>query len=432
MRASGCCGKRVQNKYYFGAVGKVGRSEMLAEENIKLYSYRWLVLLVFMFIASMTQLLWITFAPITGTAAQFFGTSDLMVGLLSMCFMVVYIIMVLPSAWVIDTYGFRVAVSIGAVLTAIFALTRGLFAANYTIVFASQIGIAIGQPLVIGSITKVAARWFPINERATASGLGTLAMYLGILVAMILTPYLTIKLGIKVMLILYGIVSAIAASGFIIFAREKPRTPPCPPGHEQRVLMLDGLKQMLRQRDFILLLIIFFVGLGMFNGLSTWIENIVRPRGFSISQAGMLGGLMLIGGIVGAVVIPLLSDKYRKRKFFMLLSLVALIPGLFGITFSNSYWLLLLSGFTFGFFLLSAGPIGFQYGAEITYPAPEGTSNSLLLVMGQISGIVFIFGMDILKSPETGSMTLSLLMLIALNIVSIVLCTLLKESQLKA
>lgn len=115
----------------------------------------------------------------------------------------------------------------------------------------------------------------------------------------------------------------------------------------------------------------------------------------------------------------------------MLLSLIALTPGLVGMTFSNSYWLLLLSGFTFGFFLLSAGPIGFQYGAEITYPAPEGTSNNLLLVMGQISGIVFIFGMDILKSPGTGNMTLPLLILLALNIVSIMLCTLLKESLLK-
>ena len=54
---------------------------------------------------------------------------------------------------------------------------------------------------------------------------------------------------------------------------------------------------------FVLLLVIFFIGLGMFNGITTWIEEIVGPRGFSTSQAGLAGGLMLIGGIVGAFVL---------------------------------------------------------------------------------------------------------------------------------
>jgi hypothetical protein len=100
------------------------------------------------------------------------------------------------------------------------------------------------------------------------------------------------------------------------------------------------------------------------------------------------------------------------------------------MTFAPSYWLLLVSGAVFGFFLLSAGPIGFQYGAEVTMPAPEGTSNSLLLVAGQVSGIIFIFGMDALKSKATGSMTLSLLCLIGLAVLSVILAGLLRESPI--
>jgi hypothetical protein len=79
--------------------------------------------------------------------------------------------------------------------------------------------------------------------------------------------------------------------------------------------------------------------------------------------------------------------------------------------------------------LLSAGPVGFQYGAEITHPTPEGTSNGLLLLMGQISGIVFILAMDSFKSPETGSMTLSLVVLIGLMILSLLFSTRLKEPR---
>ncbi len=373
----------------------------------------------------MTQVLWITFAPITSAAAQFYGKSDLMIGLLSMSFMVVYILMFLPSAWVIDTWGFKIAVGIGAVLTGVFGLARGIFAANFTVVFISQVGLAVGQPFVIGSITKIAARWFPARERATASGLGILALYLGPLAAMLLSPYLVLKVGLPRLLLYYGIAAAVSAAVFLLLAREHP---PTPAGRDERTLMFDGLKSMLRRRDFRLLLVIFFVGLGMFNAVSTWIEDIVRPRGFTISQAGWLGGLMLFGGIVGAVVIPLLSDRSRRRKPFILFALIGLIPGLLGMTFASGYPLVLLSSFVFGFCLLSAGPIGFQYAAEITYPAPEGTSNTLLLVMGQISGIVFIFAMDALKVPATGAMTLPLVAMAALTAGCVLLATALPES----
>jgi len=397
----------------------------MKERTFKVYAFRWLVLLAFVPIACMTQMFWITFAPITSAAAEFYHKSDLMIGLLSMSFMIVYILFALPAAWAIDTWGFRKAVGLGAVLTAVFGLTRGIFGSSFTLVFLSQIGLAVGQPFVIGSITKIAARWFPVKERATASGLGTLALYLGPLLAMLLTPFLVLRFGIRQMLLDYGIAAAAAAIIFLLLAREHP---PTPAGEDERVLMFTGLRSMLRQRDFIFLLILFFVGLGMFNGVSTWIEDIIRPRGFTISQAGLLGGLMLIGGIVGAIAIPLISDTLRRRKPFLLLALIGLIPGLIGMTYSRGYGLLLVSGFIFGFFLLSAGPIGFQYGAEITRPAPEGTSNSLLIGMGQISGIVFIFGMDLLKSPATKAMTTSLLTLAALTVITVILATFLRES----
>jgi cyanate permease len=400
------------------------------QTSFKVYGYRWIVLLAFMCVVVTNQFLWITFAPITGSAAMYYGVSDLSIGLLSMSFMIVYIVISLPASWVIDTYGIRVAVGIGAALTGVFGLLRGLLAPNYTLVLISQIGIAVGQPFILNSITKVAARWFPIEERATASGFGSLAMYVGIMVGLALTPYLTIRSGIAGMLVIYGVVSVVAAIIFFGAAKERPPTPPCPPGQDERSLVLDGLRETMSKKDFILLMVVFFVGLGVFNAVTTWIEDIVRPRGFSITQAGITGGLMVMGGIVGALVLPALSDRIRRRIPFMVLALAGATLGLVGITYATSYWLLLASAFVLGFFLLAAGPIGFQYGAEVAYPAPEGTSNGLLLLTGQISGIAFIFGMDSLKSPDTGSMTLSLVILIGLMILGVFLCTRLRESAL--
>ncbi len=402
----------------------------MEQAGFKVYGYRWVVLLAFMFVVAINQLLWITFAPITSDAAKYYGVSDLSIGLLSLSFMVVYIVVSIPASWVIDTLGMRVAVGIGAALTGVFGLLRGLAAADYTWVLIAQIGIAIGQPFILNAITKVAARWFPMRERATAAGLGSLATYLGILVGLVVTPYLTIGSGIGGMLVIYGIVAAIAAVVFFALAREHPPTPPCPPEQEARSLVFDGLKQILRKRDFALLMLVFFVGLGVFNGVTTWIENIVAPRGFTITDAGIIGGLMIVGGVIGALVMPLLSDHYRKRIPFLVLALAGAVVGLIGITYAESFGLVLAAAFVLGFFLLSAGPIGFQYGAEVAYPAPEGTSNGLLLMMGQISGIVFILAMDSFKSPITGSMTPSLVVLIGLMVLSLLLCTRLGESAL--
>ena len=403
---------------------------MEEETRFRVYAYRWIVLIAFMGVVVVNQLLWITFAPITGTAAAYYEVSDLGIGLLSMSFMIVYLVVSIPASWVIDTHGIRIAVGIGAALTGIFGLLRGLLAPNYTLVLISQIGIAIGQPFILNAVTKVAARWFPIRERATASGLGSLAMYLGILVGLALTPYLAIRSGIAGTLVAYGVASAIAAIVFFGVAKERPPTPPCPPGQEERSLVLDGLRQTMRKRDFVLLMVVFFIGLGAFNGVTTWIEDIVRPRGFSITQAGITGGMMVVGGIVGALIVPSLSDRSRRRVPFMILAMAGAALGLAGITYAASYWLLLASAFALGFFLLSAGPIGFQYGAEVAFPAPEGTSNGLLLLMGQIAGIAFIFGMDMLKSPETGSMSLPLAILIGLVVLGLLLSTRLRESDM--
>jgi cyanate permease len=297
-------------------------------------------------------------------------------------------------------------------------------------VLTAQLGIAIGQPFLINAITKLSARWFPLEERATASGLGTLSMYLGILAGMVVTPVLFSTYGLLEMMNFYGIASALMAIIFVIFSREAPPTPPCEAHGEERALAMDGFKMMFRSRDFWLLMIIFFIGLGVFNSVTTWIEAITMPRGFTAMQAGNVGGIMIAGGIAGALIMPFLSDYYRKRTPFIMIALAGATVGLIGITFATSYSLLLVFGATLGFFLLSSGPIGFQYGAEITYPASEGASNGWLLLMGQVSGIAFIFGMDGFKSGTTGSMTYPLMVMAGLMVLSFFISYRLKESQI--
>lgn len=402
----------------------------MENNSFKVYSYRWVVLAAYMLAIIANQICWITFAPITSRVALLLDVSDLQVGILSMCFMIVFIFVSVPASWIIDKYGIKIGVGIGAILTGIFALMRGLVSTDYNSILLSQIGIAIGQPFLLNAFTKVSSKWFPISERATAAGLGNLSMYVGIFAGMVLTPYLAENVGIPATLYYYGIFAVIAALVFLFFARDKPPTAPCLPEQEERALVVDGLKGIFKIRDFNILMLIFFIGLGVFNCVTTWIENILAPRGFTTTEAGTAGGIMILAGIMGAFIMPLLSDKLRKRKPFIIMALIGATVGLAGIAFTDHYWLLMFSCAMLGFFLLSSGPIGFQYGAEVTYPISEGTSNGFLLMVGQISGIAMIFGMDAFKDPVTGSMKNSMILLIGLMFLAFILTFFLKESKI--
>src|SRR5512133_2533355 len=98
----------------------------MAEEKYRVYGYRWVVLIAFMLVNLTIQILWITFGAITLPATRFYGVGDLQIGLLAMIFMIVFVPLSLPIAWIIDTFGFYKAVSAGAVLMAVFGLLRGI------------------------------------------------------------------------------------------------------------------------------------------------------------------------------------------------------------------------------------------------------------------------------------------------------------------
>jgi sugar phosphate permease len=309
----------------------------------------------------------------------------------------------------------------------VFGLLRGVAGADYTLVLWSTIGIAVAQPFLLNAWTTVPAKWFPIESRATAVGLVTLANLVGTALGMVLTPIFIESISISTVQLIYGGITAFSSVLFLLLAREAPPTPPCPPGQETRALMLDGLKHAITIKPFWLYLIAAFIGLGIFNGLTTWVEAIIRPRAFTPTDAGTLGALMIAGGLVGVIVLPALSDKQRKRQRFLVIAFVGAIPGLLGLTFATSGALLFGSAVLLGFFLVSAMPIGMQYAAEITHPTPEGTSNGLIQLFGQ-GAVVFVYIMEAMKTSN-GSFTPSLLLALGLLIVCVGIATQLKDPQ---
>jgi hypothetical protein len=67
----------------------------------------------------------------------------------------------------------------------VFGILRGLAGSSYRLVLASTIGIAIAQPFLLNAWTTVPAKWFSIEERATAVGMVTLASLVGTGIGMV-------------------------------------------------------------------------------------------------------------------------------------------------------------------------------------------------------------------------------------------------------
>lgn len=402
----------------------------MTETATKASGYRWVVLIVFSMINVVMQIQWLTFAPVAREAKLFYHVSALQIDLLSMIFMGVFILVCIPASYVIDTFGIRIGVGFGAILIGTFGLLKGLFASDYKMVVVSQTGLAVAQPFILNAVTKVAGRWFPIHERATAVGIATLSQFIGIIVAMIATPLLVTSTAggtyqLAHMLMIYGIISVIAAVLLLIFLKEPPVESIDREIMAGRIDVFQGVRHILGHRDMRIMLLLFFLGLGMFNAISTCIDQICQIKGLTTEQTGLVGGMMLIAGIIGAIILPVLSDKSRKRKVFILIGMVLMTPGLMGLAFSEVYTTLLMASFVLGFFLLGAcAPVGFQYCAEISFPAPESISQGLILLVGQISGIIFIYGMNKI------GMIPSMLVFVGFSIVGISLAAFIRESPL--
>jgi MFS family permease len=359
--------------------------------------------------------------------------------------MVVFIIMCLPASYIIDTYGIRKALGLGAILTAAGAVIKGFGAESLTLVFTGQFFLALAQPFILNSVTAFSVRWFAINERAIVAGLLALAQYIGILLAMVLTPLLVESSaesvhygnGIDSMLMIYMIPSVISAVLFLIFFKEQPGDLPFDIGHE-RLNFKEGILNMFRLKDALLVLFLFTIGLGIFNSISTLVDHIAANLNITDSN-GYIGGVMLIGGIIGALIIPFLSDHYRKRKLFLVLCMIIFIPTIFGLAFAgeiseyfqlsvqSTYDLALISSFLLGLSIMSAGPIVFQYTAEITAPTPEATSQGILLLAGQISGIVMVSIMTLNKNQYLDPM---MKIFVILSVFGFIAVLLLKESDI--
>lgn len=407
-------------------------------EKSRFPSYRWVVLFTYVIVAVISQILWLNFAPITTPImTTIFKVTESEVGLLSMVWPLLFIPISIPAGILIDRKGFKLGVSVGALIMACFAVLRIFSFEDFPLLLLFQSCAALGQPFVFNAISKLVTLWFPFEERALATGIGIMGQYIGMIIALTLTPFLVSSPQISLltnMLIIYAVISVAGAILFIAIAKEKPKSIKTVTLEEVKAsISFKDVGKFFLNKDFIILEALFFIGVGLFTALLTWLEAMLVARGIAPTDAGLIGGIIIVGGIFGSLVIPGLSDKVARRKPFILMDLAVAVVMLFFLAENTNFAFLTAVGFILGFFLMSALPIGLEMAAEIVGSTLAGSASSLLWLFSQAGSVVFILAMDAIKSATenlypSNPYYMSVISILIFDIVALALCLMLKET----
>jgi len=399
----------------------------------KVYGYRWVVLVVYMFASAVSQFFWLNFAAVETFMEERLGITPMEGGWLALVFPLMSIIFSIPFGILIDRKGIRWGIGSGVLLLGIFGCLRLINPDTYLLLLISQIGAGAGTACILNGTTKIAVTWFPEKEEATAVSLGTVAMFLGMMIGLGVTPMLLTDLGYFNMLLTYSLLGVLAVVLFFVLVKERPPTPARLTAATTEFTDMKqwrGLRDILKMPSFVLLSIIFLIGTGCFNGIATWIEKFLNEsHGIPLTEVGYVSGIMILGAIIGCIVMPLISDKLMKRKPFLFTALVGgvifIVLMLFPFGFTGS----LINSFLLGFFMISALPILMTLSVEYAGERYAGISLGWLWLLGNACAVAVVPAMEMLRDA-TGQFTLAMLLLAVLLIVAIILTFMLKEPRL--
>ena len=406
---------------------------------------RYHTLAIFSGLTLVNAFLWITFAPIAQLSQSYYGVSISGINMMSGVFMVLYGPGSILASYMLHRWGLRGALVAGACLQGVAGVARymstlvslDMQGLKFGLVMAGQALAALAQPVFTNVPPKLAGDWFPPAERETATVVGALFNVLGNAIGQVL-PTLIVTCsrahgcsdssdahevrGMPVLLALQAGLAAGTAIWCVALLKEEPSAPPSASAMARRstremLLAADGrvaqrspwrvmyehTRTLLGDREFLKLVVGFGFGLGLMNALLTELEQLISPLyctdtggnrdcdiGASTSDAGLFGGVLIGGGILGAVFIGVLLDRthwYRAcLKGGNLWALVTVGVVLWQLQPGHTGALTACFGVS-GFALIPLLPVTFECAVECTYPVPEEASAGLLMLAGNLVGL---------------------------------------------
>jgi cyanate permease len=373
-------------------VGEAVRSETTHRSG------SWGVLAAYVGVVAASHVLWISFASVTEKAAVVFHTTDTSIGLLVSVGPLCSAALSIPGGVVADRYGYRAPLLWAGLATVVFAALRPL-SGDLTVLLLLTICLLLPQPFLINAVADLVNRHFTDEEAATATGVGTMAIFLGITIGLVATPPLVEALGVRGTQFAYA---GLAAVALVVFWRVAPRVVPDRLVSPEELTIRQALRRVLRSRTQWKLSAALFLGFGFYLGITTWLEEMLKPRGIDETGAGLVAGMITIAGVLGSVALGAASDRIRRRKPFLIAAGAVAAPTLWLLGHLDSMGALLVVAFVLGFFLLPALPIAIAVASEDSSLGPQvgSTAVGVMLLAGNLGGAAVVGIMGALKSAQ--------------------------------
>lgn len=267
-----------------------------------------------------------------------------------------------------------------------------------------QILIGLAQPFVLSAPTRYSDLWFSPNGRVSATALASLANPFGGALGQLINPFLAPNPGSIPNMTLYVALISSVATIPSLFIPSRPPTPSSPSSMHPRPSIRQTLSLLLSNTTFYLLFLSFATYVGLFNSISSLLTQIFSPYGFSDSESGIAGALLILVGLVSAAVSSPLIDRSKAYLPFIkivvpviALSYLALIWAPPTRSLAAPYVILSVLGAA-SFSLL---PVALEWLVEVTFPVGPEASSTIIWAGGQLSGGIFIVVSDALKAGQS-------------------------------
>ena len=269
---------------------------------------------------------WLTYAPVANTAAVFFNTTPTIVNWLGVGFFFAFGLAAPFSYWALHASGPKRAIGAAAALLLVgnwvrYGATRAT-PPSYTGVMVGQVLIGGAQPFVLAAPTRYSDLWFSARGRIAATAVATLANPFGAALGQLVDPFLVAQPADIAPLTLYVAVITTVACVPAFFIPAAPPTPVAASATVARPPVRAQLALLARNPTVWLVLLPFAVFVGFFNSFSTLLTQILTPHGFSESDAGIAGALLILVGLVATAVAAPILDRTKAY----LLAIKSLLP----------------------------------------------------------------------------------------------------------
>jgi ACS family glucarate transporter-like MFS transporter len=242
-------------------------------------------------------------------------------------FFLAYALCQIPSGWLAQRWGGRIALTVFA---ASWSVALGLSALANSLTTLEDLRWALGalQAGVLPCCTMILATWYPTSRRGIAMAILNSFMLLGGVSASVLTGLLLAPLGWKILFVLYAVPGVVWASWFVVWFRNRPQDHTAV--NEAELALLDAAPPSAKSsaearpaipwRQIALSSALWLLCIQQACRAATqrlfdqWLPTYLQEaRGQRLGQANLLTSLPLLGGMVGGLVGGGLSDYVLRR-----------------------------------------------------------------------------------------------------------------------